>query len=134
MPPADAPRSLGSREQVIERLGVYPPAAFEFVERGLSQTVNNTHSAGVTGDERHVTGQQLCWGLRDYARSQWGFLARTVLQRWNITCTMDFGRIVYALIEGGLMQKREEDSIEHFRNVYDFATAFDAEYKIGCDQ
>lgn len=133
MPPADTPKSARSRSQVIERLGVYPPAAFEFIERGLSQTVQSIHDDTVDGEDRHVTGQQLCWGLRDYAVAQWGMLARTVLQKWNITCTMDFGRIVYALIDGGWMQKREEDSIEHFRNVYDFAQAFEADYKIGCN-
>lgn len=128
---ANASKIASSRQQVIERLGVYPPVAFEFIERGLSHTVQAIRSPTAVDEERHVTGQELCWGLRDYAISQWGMLARTVLERWNITSTMDFGRIVYALIEGGLMQKRDEDSIEHFRNVYDFAQAFEADYKIG---
>lgn len=128
---ANASKVASSRQQVIERLGVYPPVAFEFVERGLSHTVQAIRSPTAADEERHVTGQELCRGLRDYAISQWGMLARTVLERWNITSTMDFGRIVYALIEGGLMQKRDEDSIEHFRNVYDFAQVFEADYKIG---
>src|SRR5690606_37573186 len=116
------------------RLGVYPPQAIEFIERGLSYTVQKLHGRASLNEERHVSGAELCWGMRDYAQSQWGFLASAVLQRWNITCTMDFGRIVYALIEGGLMQKREEDSIEDFRDVYRFETAFDGSYKIGCSQ
>ncbi len=134
MPRANVPKKTPlSREQIIEKLGIYPPAAFEFVERGLSLTAQKIHGSTAVGEERHITGQELCWGLRDYALSQWGLLARTVLQRWNITCTMDFGRIVYALIEGGLMQKRDEDSIEHFRDVSDFAKAFEADYRIRCD-
>lgn len=134
MPRTNVPKSTLSRQQVIERLGVYPPNAFEFVERGLSQTVQNIQRAsGEAGETRHVTGQELCWGLRNYAAAQWGLLARTVLMKWNITDTMDFGRIVYALIDGGLMQKQDDDSIEHFRNVYDFKTAFDGEYKMECD-
>ena len=128
---ANVSKIASSRQQVIERLGVYPPVAFEFVERGLSHTVQTIRPSTAVDEERHVTGQELCRGLRDYAVSQWGMLARTVLERWNITSTMDFGRIVYALIDGGLMQKRDEDSIEHFRNVFDFAQAFEADYKIG---
>ena len=43
---------------------------------------------------------------------------------------MDFGRIVFALIEAGQMQKTDEDTIEDFRNVYDFKTAFETDYRI----
>ena len=59
-------------------------------------------------------------------------LARTVLRRWNITSTLDFGRMVFAMVDGGLMQKTEEDSVEDFRNVYDFRNAFESDYHIPC--
>ena len=51
----------------------------------------------------------------------------TVLRRWNITSTLDFGRIVFALIEVKQMQRTEDDSIDDFRNVYDFKTAFEVD-------
>ena len=41
-----------------------------------------------------------------------------------------FWKIVYALIEAGHMQKTDRDSIDDFRNVYDFKTAFEAGYRI----
>ena len=137
MPPADVPDHPRSRQEVIDDLGLYPPQAFDFIERGLSYTVHKIHGSAPAAsvqehETRHVTGQDLCRGLRDYALLQWGMLARTVLTRWNITSTLDFGRIVYALVENGFMQKREEDSLEDFRNVFDFATALDAEYRIEC--
>jgi len=134
MPPSDASKPPRTRAQVVERLGVYPPQAIEFIERALSYTVQKVHGRTALGEERHVSGAELCWGLRDYAQMQWGLMAPVVLRHWNITCTMDFGRIVYALIDGGLMQKREEDSIEDFRDVYRFDEAFDQSYKIGCSQ
>jgi uncharacterized repeat protein (TIGR04138 family) len=31
------------------------------------------------------------------------------------------------------MQKTDDDSLEDFRNVYDFRTAFEAEYQIPCN-
>ena len=79
---------------------------------------------------RHVDGRQLCEGLREFALMNWGMLARTVLSRWNIRRTVDFGRIVFALVDNGHMQKTEEDTIEDFRDVYDFRTAFEADYRI----
>jgi uncharacterized repeat protein (TIGR04138 family) len=53
-----------------------------------------------------------------------------VLRQWNIQSTLDFGRIVFALIEAGQMQKTDDDTIEDFRNVFDFKSALELEYRI----
>ncbi|MCE9592002.1 MAG: hypothetical protein K8S99_15955 [Planctomycetes bacterium] len=74
--------------------------------------------------ERHVTGRQLCMGLRDFAIEQYGLLARTVLRRWRINSSEDFGHIVFAMVDAGLMGKTDDDTIRDFTDVYDFETAF----------
>jgi len=76
---------------------------------------------------RHVSGQQLCWGLRDLALEKWGLMASAVLRKWRIYSTEDFGRIVFALVEAGHLQKRP---FEDFKNVYDFHEAFENAYEI----
>ncbi len=111
-----------------EKAGPFPPQAYQFVREGLAHTVKLVHgdaSPEFPGDEgRHVTGQQLCMGLRDYAIRQYGRLAKMVLASWNIHETSDFGRIVFTMIDAGLMRKTEEDSIEDFHAVFDFDEAF----------
>ena len=130
MPSRDQPRDK-TLQEIVDEVGVYPLEAFDFVQRGLTYTVNQVHGpAGDPHANRHVSGQQLCHGLRDFALAQWGLLARTVLRRWNITSTLDFGRIVYALVDNGRLSTTEGDSVEDFRNVYDFAAAFESEYRI----
>jgi len=113
--------------------GDYRPEAFDFVRSGLAHTVDrvavHASAAGLgtaigSGDSRHVSGQQLCLGLREYGIERYGLLAPTVLRHWNVRRTEDFGRIVYAMIEFGLLAKTPEDSIEHFSGVYDFDEAF----------
>jgi uncharacterized repeat protein (TIGR04138 family) len=52
------------------------------------------------------------------------------LSRWNVTSTMDFGRIVFAMVEHDLLQKTENDRMEDFRHVFDFGTAFEKNYQI----
>lgn len=129
MPPAN--ESGKSLNDVARGSQSYPVEAFEFVRNGLAYTVNKLY--GPTDENKahlHVSGQQLCQGLREYALLQWGMLAGTVLRRWNLKCTYDFGRIVFALIQAGYMQKNQDDSIEDFREVYDFKVAFDSGYKI----
>jgi uncharacterized repeat protein (TIGR04138 family) len=112
-------------ESIKAKFGLIQPEAFEFVRQGLAHTVKSIHG-DVPGDDetRNVSGQQLCLGLRDYAVKQYGMLARTVLDRWGIQRTDDFGRIVFAMVDIGLMSKTEEDRMEDFRGVYDFEEAF----------
>lgn len=112
-----------SIEEVADAVGVYPVEAYEFVQRGLQYTVARIHGAGKPGKGKgHVSGQQLAEGLREFAQIQWGLMAAPVLASWSITTTYDFGRIVFALVEGGILHKTDEDSIDDFRNVYDFGS------------
>lgn len=83
---------------------------------------------------RHVSGADLCFGLRDYALSRWGLMAPAVLKSWDIRETRDFGRMVFALVDNGVLQKQPEDRIEDFNTVYDFDKAFDEAYKISLSE
>ncbi len=122
-----------SLQHVAEKSG-YPVGAFLFVQRGLDFTVRRTHgestarAALIDTEEhssRHVSGQQLCIGLRDFARREYGLLARGVLARWRIHQSEDFGWIVFAMVDAELMHKTQEDTIEDFVDVFSFDKAFD---------
>lgn len=124
----------------------YPIEAFAFVQRGLDFTVRQIHGEMPELDPdkpvseqdfmpeadddqmaaRHISGSQLCQGLRDFALHEYGLMARTVLRHWRINGCQDFGHIVFAMVDAGLMFKTEEDSIADFTGVYDFNEAFAA--------
>lgn len=121
----------------VARETKYPLDAFHFVQRGLEFTVRRTHgelpapaSSAKPAEPppepgtRHVTGQALCQGLRDFAIQEYGLLARTVLRRWHINSCEDFGKIVFAMVDARLMNKTDEDSIRDFVGVFDFNEAF----------
>ena len=112
--------------KMLDHAGPYPIEAFNFVREGLSFTMHNVHENvdELSEPDRHVNGQQLCLGLRDFAIEQYGLLAPIVLQHWSIFRTDDFGRIVFAMIEAGLMSSSNRDSLEDFRAVYDFSEVF----------
>jgi uncharacterized repeat protein (TIGR04138 family) len=76
-------------------------------------------------ESRHVSGQELCLGLRSLAVEKYGLLARTVLRGWGVSTTEDFGKIVYAMVDTGLLRTSEQDSLDDFRGVYEFDEAFD---------
>ena len=123
--------------EVLTNAGPYPIEAYDFVRDGLSYTVQHLKDQDRLSDpDRHITGQELCLGLRDFAIDRYGLLAQSVLQTWNISRTEDFGRIVYAMIDAGLMTRTDDDSPEDFLGVYNFSEAFareDLVARIGCN-
>jgi uncharacterized repeat protein (TIGR04138 family) len=77
---------------------------------------------------RHVTAVELAWACRDFAVEQYGLLAPGVLAHWGITRTDDFGRIVYTLVEVGLLVTQPGDHESDFNAVYEFTDAFGRSY------
>ena len=99
-----------------ERAFLFMLATIEYLQSRLSA-------------RRHVTGGELAWACRDFAREQFGLLAPHVLAHWGITRTEDFGRIVFTLVEVGLLVTQAGDQEGDFEGVYDFADAFGDVYK-----
>ena len=131
MPPTEPAEPEKKLQEIVDEVGLYPIEAYEFIQQGLNYTVGKIHGQEVKeGVNRHVCGRDLCEGLREFALKKWGLLAQTVLARWNIKRTIDFGRIVFALVDSGWMQKTDDDTVEDFRDVYDFKRAFEADYRI----
>jgi len=77
---------------------------------------------------RHVNAAELAWACRDFALQQYGLLAPVVLAHWGITRTEDLGRIVYTLVEVGLLVTQPGDHESDFQGVYHFAEAFGQSY------
>jgi uncharacterized repeat protein (TIGR04138 family) len=73
---------------------------------------------------RHVTGPELLDGVRHYALKEFGPMVMTVFDSWGIRSCEDVGHMVFNLIGAGVFGKTEQDSIEDFKNVYDFEEAF----------
>jgi uncharacterized repeat protein (TIGR04138 family) len=82
-------------------------------------------------EPRHISGEELAEGARGLALKQYGPMARTVLAHWGIHSTEDLGDIVFAMVECGILIKREEDSREDFQNLFDFEEAFERDYPWG---
>lgn len=110
----------GVLDRILAREPRYPERAYLFVLAGIEYIQAQLPA------RRHVTGAELAWGCRDLAVKQFGLLAPSVLDYWRITTTEDFGRIVFTLVDVGLLMTQPEDRLEDFLNVYDFADAFSA--------
>lgn len=111
-------------EQILVKDARYHHDAYLFLREGLdfTQKLIGKENKGIT---RHVTGQELLDGLRQYALVEFGPMAKTVLEEWGIHQCSDFGNLVFNMVEIGLLAKTEKDSHEDFQNGYDFTDAFD---------
>lgn len=107
----------------------YPFEAYDFVFSALGflqeeMTKQRAAKPESKDESKHVTGQQLSEGCRDFALQEFGLMAGAVLRNWNIHKTDDIGELVYNLIDIGLLSKQETDSKEDFNGVFDMKTAF----------
>lgn len=113
--------------RICARDNRYAPEAFLFLNEGLLLTLKQIQEKEKKA--RQISGAELADGLRNYALAQFGPIAMTVLSRWGVHTTRDFGEIVFALLAAGLLGKTEDDKIEDFDNLYDFDAAFRAPFR-----
>ena len=104
--------------EISEKDGRYSKEGLLFILAALEYTISKLP------ERRHLSGQELSKGIAGYAREQYGYLAKTVLNNWGMQTTQDYGEIVYLLIGEGLMSKTEDDKKEDFADVYDFDKEF----------
>jgi len=102
----------------------YSPEAFRFLFESLEHAVRLAGKEDAEGTARHVTGQELLAGMRAHAAEQFGPLAGYVWRSWGVHETLDWGRIVFLLVDEGLLKRQEGDRIEDFAQGFDFDRAF----------
>ena len=117
-----------SFEEAIEHIASkddrYHREAYFFLREALEHTQHPTGKPPKKNEVRHVSGQELLNGIREYALQQFGPMTLTVLEEWGIKSCRDFGEIVFNMVEIKLLAKTEKDSREDFRSGYDFHDAF----------
>ncbi len=110
-------------QTILGRDPRYHEEAYAFVREGLDHTLKILDPAEASGSH-HVSGGQLLEGIRQYAIGQFGPITLTVLAKWGVRSCMDFGEIVFNMVDAQILGKTESDSREDFREIYDFREAF----------
>jgi uncharacterized repeat protein (TIGR04138 family) len=113
--------------EVVERICAndarFASDAYHFVQEGLNHTLKSLKRGGQHA-HRHVSGQELLHGLREFALKEYGPMSKAVLNEWGIRSTDDFGQVVFNLVNAGVLGKNETDSPGDFKNVFNFDDAF----------
>jgi len=102
----------------------YLPEAYAFLVEALDVTVKSALKENPGHGTKHVTGKELLEGIRTHVLAEFGPMTHTVFSEWGVRTTLDFGEIVFNLVESGRLGKTDSDSIEDFRDVFSFEEAF----------
>lgn len=110
-------------DKILEQDPRFQRQAYHFLRESLDFTQNLIKREN-RGTVRHVSGQELLDGIRQFALQQFGPMSATVLEEWGVRNCHDLGDIVFNMVEHSLLAKTETDSREDFVNGYDFTDAF----------
>ena len=110
-------------EQILAKDSRFARDAYTFVREALDFT-QKLAGKETRGTIRHVSGQELLAGIRQFALQQFGPMTVTVLAEWGIRNCKDFGEIVFNMVETRLLAKTDRDNRDDFQNGYDFTDAF----------
>jgi uncharacterized repeat protein (TIGR04138 family) len=110
-------------EMILAKDSRYAREAYAFVRESLDHTQKNIGKEN-KGLVRHITGQELLEGIRQFALNQFGPMVVTVLEEWGVRNSRDFGEIVFNMVEIELLAKTENDNRDDFNHGYDFTDAF----------
>jgi uncharacterized repeat protein (TIGR04138 family) len=101
----------------------YSVEAYIFVLEALNYTRRELRLRG------HVTGVQLLEGIRKLALQRYGVMTKMVFEHWGVRNTLDFGNIVINMVNEKVLSKTSQDSIDDFKDVYDFEDVFVKKYQ-----
>ena len=101
-------------EMMLARDPRYAREAYTFTREALDFT-QKLIGKETRGRIRHVSGQELLDGIRQFALQQFGPMAATVFEEWGVRNCRDFGEIVFNMVEIGLLAKTDQDSRDDFQ-------------------
>lgn len=121
---------MDSIQLIAAKDGRYDLQAFQFLYEALEVAVKSTGREGAEGVARHVSGKELLEGIRQYGLKLFGPLAARVFRSWGVKDTLDWGNMVFLLVENNLLNRQEEDTLDDFRDGYEFDAAFVDDYRV----
>lgn len=109
-------------DEILARDPRYGREAYIFLREALEHLRSEMLKSG--GTARHVSGPEVLEGIKNLALTQFGPMAWTVLDDWGVHACLDWGEIVFNLIDQKVLTKTATDSKADFQGTYDFHEVF----------
>ena len=113
----------GAVEKILAEDARYDVEGYTFLRDALDATLKRRKKARKDAPA-NVNAAELLEGFRLHALQEFGPMSVTVLSYWGIRSCEDIGHMVFNLVQSEVFVKTDEDTIESFREGYDFEEAF----------
>lgn len=113
----------GAVEKILAEDARYDVEGYSFLRDALDATLKRRKKARKEASG-NVNASELLEGFRLHALAEFGPMTITVLGYWGIRNCADVGHMVFNLVQSGVFVKTDEDTIESFREGFDFEEAF----------
>ncbi len=115
-------------EKIVADDSRYQAEAYTFLREALDATLKRRKK--LKKDlATHVSAAELLEGFRLHGLQECGPMAVTVFEYWGVRSCEDVGNMVFNLVRIGVFGKTDEDTLESFREGYDFQEAFVLPYR-----
>lgn len=121
-------RSLEAIRRIIRTDERYRMEIYLFVQDAFA------HALARLGQRRGLTGEELLEGFRRLALERYGPTARLVFEHWGVRTTEDVGHVVMNMVAAGLLRKSDQDTIDDFKDVFDFKEEFEEKFSYRVDR
>ena len=101
-------------EQLSSTTGAFPVEAYLLVFDALNKCLLAHKKTRL----EPISALELSQAMAEILRDGFGPFASHLLQKWGIRSTNDFGRLVYELVDAGLLALNEGDTIEDFNELF----------------
>lgn len=106
---------------ILKKDARYKEEAYFFVMSALNRAMERLEKP------RHLTGQELLSAIQTEAEAEFGPMAEAVFHHWGVKNSLDFGFIVFNMVEESLLSKTESDCLEDFKSELFFDNLFNNE-------
>lgn len=110
-------------DRIVDQDPRYAAEAYAFISDAVLYTTKKLEAESHP-QKRHITGKELLEGIKEFAMQQFGPIAPEVLRHWGLNDTMAIGHVVFNMVNNHLLGKSQEDTIDDFRNGFDFDMEF----------
>ena len=110
-------------EKICRQDKRYNQEAYAFLRDSLEGTMKRRKKTR-KDTSSHVGAEELLDGFRLHALDEFGPMSLMVLNYWGLRASEDVGNMVFNLVNAEVFGKTDEDTIESFRDVFNFAEVF----------
>ena len=104
--------------EIIQKDRRYAEDSYYFINEAV-HFASEYFSKPEFGQDRHLSGGELSEAIKEFTLSEFGSMSWAVLKNWGVYSTLDFGHIVFNLIDAEVLHASPSDRLADFDEVFD---------------